>query len=156
MKQLPRILALYREIDAALEQQLADAEAQSDFAAMTRVVGKQSLNDQAYFILAWGQLEAEINETCREVIRGRHNSAQWTDRRLWELFNPDDRRLSGLSFHERAAIVLQRDSEGRAYQRAIRHYDARNGIAHGALQTDRIELVAVINDFYLIQAELRA
>jgi len=68
---------------------------------------KQSrVNDQAYFVLCWGQLEAEIDQACREAIRRHRNDTSWSVRRAWDLYNPDDKRISGLSFEDRTALVV--------------------------------------------------
>ena len=34
-----------------------------------RVARQQKLNEQACFVLAWGQLEADIDDACRDAIR---------------------------------------------------------------------------------------
>ncbi len=45
---------------------------------------KRLINDQAYFVLAWGQLEADIDKACRH--------------------------LSGLSFENRMTLVPEKGS----------------------------------------------
>ena len=113
------------------------------------------LNDQAYFLLCWGQLEIEIDGKCRDAVRWRRKDADWQIRRAWDLYNPDDRRFSGLSFEDRAKLVLDAN-EGRAspYARAMKHYSIRNEIAHGKLRSTRIEVGAFVQDCFIIQAAL--
>jgi hypothetical protein len=108
MQHLAAIAALYNEIDTELERQQMSALARGDVTAAARIEQKQTLNDQAYFILCWGQLEAAIDDTCRDAIRRGRRNPNWTIRRAWALYNPDDKRLSGLSFEDRAALVLIR------------------------------------------------
>jgi hypothetical protein len=83
VRSLPQILALYEEIDTGFEQEQLTAGA--DAARISKIEENRRLNDQAYFVLCWGQLEAEINEVCREAIRRRRDSPQWNARRGWDL-----------------------------------------------------------------------
>ena len=111
MKDLTAIGAVYVEIDTILEAMRGLALDTSDAVKAKQIEAKQTLNDQAYFILGWGQMETAINQTCRSAIRRRRASIDRNTRRAWELYNPDDRRLSGLSFEDRAALVLDRQAD---------------------------------------------
>jgi hypothetical protein len=153
MQHLAAIAALYDEIDAEFERQRGRALASGDSVAEARIEDKQKLNDQAYFILCWGQLETAIDEKCRDAIRRGRRNPNWAIRRAWALYNPDDKRLSGLSFEDRAALVLNRDDP--PWRNAIRHYNTRNLIAHGRLQAYRIDVPAVVAEFYTIQSAMR-
>ncbi|MFI5015624.1 MAG: hypothetical protein ACHQAY_25085 [Hyphomicrobiales bacterium] len=155
MKDLPAIEALYNELDGQLDLQRTQALAQSDVATVAKVETKQRINDQAYFLLGWGQLESVVDERCRDAIRRRMSDPDWTKRRAWDLYNPDDRRLSGLSFENRAALVLDKNAGGgSSWAKVMSYYQLRNQIAHGKLQPDRIEVPVVIKDFYVLQAAL--
>ncbi len=155
MKSLPRIGALYEEIDGQFDAELDNAVAKGDTAAAQRIEQKQLLNDQAYFVLCWGQLEAEIDEACRTAIRQRKASTNWDIRRGFDFYDPDDKRLSGLSFDRPVALILDRDSgPGKPYARVMAYYETRNKIAHGRLEATRIDVSAVVADFYLIQGAL--
>ena len=57
-------------------------------------------------MLAWGQLETDIDDACRDAIRHGQSHGEWRSRRAWSLYNPDDRRLSGLSFENRLTLVV--------------------------------------------------
>lgn len=96
MRDLPLIRAVYLEVDAQFEATRTAALAAADLPAVAGIELKQRMNDQAYFVLSWGQLEAAINNTCRDAIRHRQASGNWTVRRAWDLYNPEDDRLSGL------------------------------------------------------------
>ena len=154
MQHLAAIAALYDELDAEFERQRGRALVSGDSVAAARVGEKQTLNDQAYFLLCWGQLETAIDDKCRDAIRRGRRNQNWAVRRAWALYNPDDRRLSGLSFEDRAALVLNRDEE--PWRGAIRHYNMRNQIAHGRLQAYRIDVPAAVVEFYTIQGALTA
>ena len=128
----------------------------SDADAMNRIELRQRINDQAYFVLCWGQLETAIDETCRTAIRNRRTSENWSIRRAWDLYNPDDGRLSGLRFENRAALVLDQSAgKGSSWAKVMSYYALRNQIAHGDLQAERIDVEEVVKDFFQIQAELR-
>lgn len=151
MKLLPQIAALYEEIDSRFDAALDNAVAKGDTAAAQGIEQKQLLNDQAYFVLCWGQLEAEIDETCRTAIRRRKANANWDMRRGFDFYDPDDRRLSGLPFDRRVALILDRDGgPGKPYAKVIAYYEMRNKIAHGRLEATRIDVSEVVADFYVI------
>ena len=113
---------------------------------------ERGINDQAYFVLAWGQLEADIEEACRDAIRYGRSHEDWRHRRAWSLYNPDDRRLSGLSFENRLTLVLDKGSDD--WKRTMELYNVRNQIAHGALLSARIDMVRVMGDFFRIRSSL--
>lgn len=156
MKEIPKILAVYTKTDAFLESERADARKAGDTAKVTKVEQQQLLNDQAYFVLCWGQLEVTIDEACRNAIRKRIKHRDWQMRRGWDIYNPDDKRLSGLSFYERVKFVIDSDTDEAAWKLVLRHYETRNKIAHGKLAAARIELGLIIPEFYTIQAALQA
>lgn len=155
MQDLAVLAAFYGEIDTWLEAQRTHALASGDQAKVDRIETKQRLNDQAYFVLCWGQLELEIDNACPEAIRQRKADPNWTVRRAWDLYNPDDKRLSGLSLEDRVALVLDRSSgSGSRYARVMNFYALRNQIAHGKLRPDRIDVTAVVAEFHQIQSAL--
>lgn len=152
MKDLARIESVYIKVDLQLERERSNATT-SDAA---KIQAEQALNDQAYFVLCWGQLELEVDQICRRAIMARSAHADWQIRRSWYLYNPKDKRLSGLSFEDRAALVMDRDdkSKGSAWAKTMFHYKARNEIAHGRLQATRIDVSAFVQDCSLVQAAL--
>ena len=151
MKRLAEIQAAYTRLDLYLETQRSAAPAHQ----LATVESAQTLNDQAYFVLCWGQLETEINERCGDVIRARQASPDWQARRGWDRYNPDDLRNSGLSFEDRAAVVLDRlRPKPNNYGRLVQFYSTRNQIAHGKLLSQRLDVVDAIARFHLISAEI--
>lgn len=150
MKDLQAIAALYVQVDNSLEN-LRKASG-AHIGAQDRITDRQRINNQAYFVLAWGQIESEIDAACREAIRRGQAHREWRHRRAWSLYNPDDRRLSGLSFEDRLALVVEKGSE--YWNRTVQHYAIRNQIAHGDLRLERIDVSSVVEDFFLIQSSL--
>jgi hypothetical protein len=156
MRDLPAIVALYAEIDARLDADRQAAEDADDSARAEQVRAKQVIHDQAYFVLCWGQLEAAIDDKCRTAIRRHQAQREWIHRRAWDLYNPDDRRISGLSFEDKTALVVDRGGgHGSPWAKVMNYYQLRNQIAHGDLRRTRIEVSEVARDFYIIAAALR-
>ena len=147
---LHHIANLYRQVDSYLESSRYLEDPLDDGAS--EIFRKQLINDQAYFLLAWGQLEAKIENACRSVIRHGRSQSDWKNRRIWMLYNPEDRRLSGMSFENRLALVLEKGSEN--WKQTVQFYHVRNKIAHGDLESDRINVTAAIQDFFHIQSSL--
>jgi hypothetical protein len=157
MRDLQRISALYLELDALLEGERTEALASGDSLSAARIEQKLVVNDQAYFVLCWGQLEVEIDEKCRNAIRSRLSGGTWETRRAWDLFNPEDKRLSGLTFQERTALTLDQNAgTGSPWSRVMFYYGLRNRIAHGTLASTRIDVASIVREFYIIQSALRA
>ena len=157
MNNLPAIIALYKELDVILERQRTDADTAGNTTRVQQLEAKQVLNDQAYFVLCWGQLEAAVDMKCREAIRKRKSQTVWENRRAWDLYNPDDKRLSGLTFEDRTALVLDRGAgPGSTWAKVMQYYELRNKIAHGNLTSTRMELNEIANEFYVINGQLTA
>jgi hypothetical protein len=154
MRDLPHIRAVYLQIDSDFEAQRTAAA--GDATTVNRIEERQRINDQAYFVLCWGQLEAEIDRQCRAAIRHRASSGNWQTRRAWDLYNPDDRRISGLTFEGRTALVLDKNAgPGRPWAKVMNYYAIRNQIAHGELQAQRIDVDSVAQEFFQIQSALQ-
>ena len=152
MSDLQAIAAAYEQVDLHL-QSLRDAEDRTgEEPAPEPADQEQRINDQAYFVLAWGQLEADIEDACRAAIRGGQSHEDWRYRRVWSLYNPEDRRLSGLSFESRLTLVLEKGSDD--WKRTMQLYNVRNQIAHGTLLSARIDMARVIQDFFRIRSSL--
>ena len=124
MSDLQAIAESYERIDSFLGDLRDRCDAAGEADERERVAREQELNDQAYFVLAWGQLETDIDEACRDAIRHAQSHEDWRYRRAWSLYNPDDRRLSGLSFENRVTLVLEKGSG--EWKRTIQLYSVRN------------------------------
>ena len=89
---------------------------------------------------------------CRKTIRKAQSHKSWQQRRAWSLYNPDDRRLSGLRFEQRLMLVLEKG--GDSWKKTMQFYQIRNQIAHGTLLSERIDMSSVMEEFYVIQSSL--
>lgn len=150
MSDLENIDRLYVEIDNHLEK-LRDSEEMSE-QELEEITNKQLLNDQAYFVLAWGQFEAEVEDACRDVISNGQSNDNWQVSRVWSLYNSQGARIRGLNFKERLSLVLERGTPD--WNQVARYYDLRNQIAHGTLHSTRIDTSVVINFLLRIQSAL--
>ena len=149
---LQAIVASYERIDRFLGNLRDSRAAAGEDDERDRVARERELNDQAWFVLAWGQLETDIDDACRDAIRHAQSHEDWRYRRAWSLYNPDDRRLSGLSFENRLTLVLEKGSG--EWKRAMQFYNVRNKIAHGNLLSERIDVSSEIEEFFRIRASL--
>ena len=133
------------------EHQLSSVTA----AAEHETIGRKIIDDRACFILCRGALEVEIDDVCRAAVNRRRTHPDWQVRRAWDLDDPGEPRFSGLSFENRARLVLDGQG-GRAspYALTIKHYGSRNQIAHGELRATRIDVSAFVTDRYRIQSAL--
>ena len=149
MSDLEAIAALYQQLDNSLEDLREQHDAAGEAGERDRVARQQRLNEQAWFVLAWGQLEAEIGDACRDAIRSGQSQEEWRDRRAWSLYDSDNPRLG---LRNRLTLVLDRSSD--EWKRTLEHYEVRNQIAHGDLRSEGIDVSTVIEDFRRIQASL--
>ena len=149
MSNLQEILALYRKIDNHFDDLLDSCTEAGDMTGRYRVEKEQEINDQAYFVLAWGQLEADVDDACQGVIETGRAQEDWRYQRPWNLYDPENPRLS---FRNRLKLVLRQDTE--EWQLAVDHYGMRNKIAHGTLLSERIDVSSVILYFERIQSSL--
>ena len=149
MSNLQAISALYEEIDNQFDD-LRDRFAEADdMVGRDRVEQEQRINDQVYFVLAWGKVEADVDDACQSVIRNGISQEDWRHRRPWNLHDPENPRLS---FRNRLRLVLRQDCD--EWQLVVHHYGVRNQIAHGTLLSERIDVSSVIQDFYRVQTSL--
>ena len=149
MTDLEAIAALFQQVDNSLEDLREQHEAAGKDDERDRVARQQRLNEQAYFVLAWGQLEADIDDACRDAIRLGKSHEDWRHRRAWSVYDEENLRLS---FRNRLTLVLDRSSD--EWKRTLELYQVRNQIAHGDLRHAGINLPTVIEDFHRIQSSL--
>jgi hypothetical protein len=153
MNRLVELLGIYNKVDQYLESDIQNIV--SNAAKKRQLEQYQRINDQAYFVLCWGQLEGEINESCRKAIRKRKSNPDWSKRRAWDLFNPEDKRISGLTFEERVLLVIDKlNNRGAEWKLVTNYYQLRNLIAHGGSHEHRIDVNKIVQDFYKIQAKI--
>ena len=149
MSDLDAIAALFQQVDNSLEDLRERHEAASEADERDRVARQQRLNEQAYFVLARGQLEADIDDACRDAIRLGKAHEDWRQRRAWSVYDEENPRLSS---RNRLTFVLDRSSD--EWKRTLELCQVRNLIAHGDLRHAGINVPTVIEDFNRIQSSL--
>lgn len=152
MKELGAIETTYTTIAANLDRELDGAREAANAQKIEWLEKQRQINDSAYFILVWGQLEAKINEACEAAIRTMLASNDWKQRRAWDAYNPDDLRIR---FEDRAALVLDRtNGAGTGYRKTMNFYGERNRVAHGKSLATGIDVPFVISEIYQIASEI--
>jgi len=144
VKNLKAISEAYERIDNHFDEM---RERFRNNEELDRIKEEQQLNNQAYFILAWGQLEAEIDSACKHAVDAGQSQEEWKVRRAWDLINPDN--LSRLGFRGRLKLVL--DKNGEEYGEVVKWYMLRNQIAHGQISSEGIDVPKIIRDFNRIR-----
>ena len=112
-----------------------------------RIADERRINEQAYFVLAWGQLEADIDEACKGVIGEGRRNADWRigARRACS----ENLRMS---FRNRLTLVSEEGSDDRNLIMEL--YKVRNRIAHGTFLSEGIDVSGIIQDFFRIRLSL--
>ena len=149
MTDLDAIAALFQRVDSSLADLREQHEAAGEAGERDHVGRQQTLNAQACFVLARGQLAAEIDDACRDAIRLGKSHEDWRHRRAWSVYDEDNPRLS---FRNRLTPVLDRSRD--SWKRTLEQYQVRNQIAQGDPGHTGINVPAVIEDFHRIQASL--
>ena len=149
---MPEIVAGWRAVEEQLGGRRDEARAQRDARRAERIERRPLINDLAYFVLCWGQLEIAVNDKCRAVVRRRQAERSWDRRRAWDLYNPDNLRLT---FEDRVALLADRGSgRGGTYNRILFYYNLRNRAAHGAFDVNRIDIERGAAEFQTLVGRL--
>ena len=81
--------ALYEQVDNFFDNLRDRCDAAGNDVERDRVEREQGINDQAYFVLAWGQLEAEVDDACEDATRQGQSHGGWRYSRPWSLYDPE-------------------------------------------------------------------
>jgi hypothetical protein len=152
MRLAQQIFAAYNEIDRFLTKEFDNALNSGNAARQATIRDFQRFNDNAYFVLLWGQLENEINQKFKTLVAAGQAHHDWKERRKFYNINMDRTK-----FEDRLAFLVNRNAgSGSAWAMAIRYYDQRNKIAHGESDRSGISVTTVIGDLYQVQSALTA
>jgi hypothetical protein len=147
MNQINHIVAIWEVLDASLEQERVEAENAKDAKRAERILDRQRINDHAYFLLCFAQLETHIRKGAETLVNNRRDRTEWSERRSWETYNPGRLRFD-------QALMLVADRAGHTYRRIIGYYETRNLAAHGGFGAARIEVGMVAADFQMLAGRL--
>lgn len=146
MRHFLNVISAHWLSEVLFEQAHPAGDSLSDGAILAR-----SINTQAYFVLVFSQLEAEINGLCGDLICRMQALPHSKDRRAWDII--DDRNVRGLHFMKRVALLTAKG--GRVYNRIKELYEARSMIAHGELLSESLDLTLIAEEIQDIAAQLK-
>lgn len=149
MTDLEAMTVLFQQVDNSLEELREQHDKAGKVDDRERVERQQILNAQAHFVLAWGQLEADVDEVCRAAIERGILQQDWRQRRTWIVCKEDIERLN---FKQRLSLVLDRSTV--EWSATLRYYNLRNQITQGGLGHTNIDFLTVVADFNYIRDSL--
>jgi len=133
-----------KSIQAAYKAYLDADSFMGSAAASARTAGmrqkwsvKRLLNDQAYYVFIFAQLEGYINDRCEKLVGQKSGATRWRGRRLWDTVD-----LDRLDFKRRLALLT--DKTGPIYAKIVQYYQYRNHLAHGEQYTAMPVAVPVV------------
>ena len=150
MNLVPQIIAAYTETEGYLLGQINDALNTNNVSRQTSLRDFRRFNDNAYFVLLWGQLENEINTKFESFILAGKAHHDWAERRNFYNYNP-----SKTKFEDRLSLLLDKQAgSGSEWALAMRYYAHRNKIAHGESNRTGIDVTTVVAALYQVQSAL--
>ena len=150
MNLVPEIRAAYLETETYLLREFNKALDANNSLRQETIRTFRRLNDNAYFVLLWGQLENEINAKFVKFIEDGQAHTDWSERRKSYNYNIDKTK-----FDDRLSLLLNKKAgKGSSWAIAMSYYEQRNKIAHGESNRTGIDVTAVIEAFYQVQSTL--
>ena len=157
MKEFGRIIAAHGSTDAQLAALENGAFLANDQKRANNLKDQRFINDQAYFILLFAQLESYVNQKCEVAITRRASSPHWHVRRAWDTFattKEQSVRISRITFEDRLALLL--DKQGNDFRKIMEFYEIRNHIAHGGFNRAVSSIVTIAQEFRTLAAKLNS
>ena len=146
MKSFREILRAYLAVDTLLQAEGAAAGTATKKAAWA---GNRRINDQAYFVILFAQLEEKIDASSESLVTKRAQGAGWSSRRPWDTFDP-----TRMSFKGRVSLLV--DKRSTEYAKIMKYYIIRCDLAHGIVYANMpIVIVTVAADFQALAAKLK-
>lgn len=110
---------------------------------------RRMVNDHAYFVMLFAQLESLVDERCDKLVAGKKAGRHWKARRLWDSID-----LDRLAFMQRVALLCEKGQA--VYGKVRRYYGIRCEIAHGdSPLVGPIALSMIVPDLFGIAAALK-
>ena len=141
MSYLAKVYRSYLEADGFY----ARAELGCSPSQRTSWAERRDINDKAYFVLMFSELEDRIAERVRKVIQRRSTTSSVLNQRVWKLLGRKEGNR-GLPFMDKTSMLLERGNA--EYNMVKSHYDVRCDIAHGkASSIGSISIPSAYSDF---------
>jgi hypothetical protein len=124
MKRIIKMRRIFEEVDAFLGEMEFNART-----AGRKVFwrDRRAINEQAYFVIIFAQLEDYINTQCRRLVASKRSQTSWKRKRLWDKISVP--RIDRVPFMDRVALLTKRGDADYNIVKAL--YDARCALAHG-------------------------
>ena len=124
MRKIARLRQAFLDADALFAKKQWDARS-----TRTRQfwIDRRSVNDQAYFVMIFAQLEDHVNVQCQRLVSQKQSLLGWKRRRLWDDIDIND--LDRMRFMRRVSLLTQRGHSD--YNKINNLYRIRCEIAHG-------------------------
>jgi hypothetical protein len=146
------ILATYYDIDTVYALRELKAAKAGHVKKEAGIKEVRKLNDQAYFMILFAQMEDIISKKAERLVRIKKNSLKnWGSRRSWDIINKD---IVQVHFKSRLGLLL--DIKGKEFLTISKYYKIRNDIAHKGTTTQSIFMPVVSADIEAITKMLKA
>lgn len=144
---------IYNEIDTSYSNKEFEARSRGFNRKEETYQNIRSINDHAYFLMAFTRLEDRIKTIARNLIDKKITSlSSWTHKRVWNILKKRESN-DNLRFLEYVELLAEKGNSD--YNLIQTYYRDRNDVAHGGLLSS-INMASVIEDFKRLYRELAA
>lgn len=156
MSKFQELADLYSEINDKYTVEEFEARANNLTKQEMALSLKRELNDHAYYLFMFTQLEDYVREQSSILItKNQEKSIPWEMRRAWSIF-PKEKDSDKMTFLSRASLLLKHGTDSHHYQKIKDYYDLRNTLAYGGDFHTPVSIPTVITDFRSFYEALRA
>ena len=142
---------IYNEIDLDYSNKEFEARSKGYHRKEESYQNIRSINDHAYFLLAFTRLEDRIKTIARDLIREKVSSlTSWSHKRVWIIIKKREDN-DNLYFLEYVELLTEKGNSD--YNVIQSYYKDRNDVAHGGLLSS-INMIKVFEDFKRLFKEL--
>lgn len=142
---------IYNEIDQDYSNKEFEARSKGYNRKEESYQNIRSINDHAYFLLAFTRLEDRIKTIARDLIREKVSTlTSWSHKRVWTIIKKREDN-DNLYFLEYVELLTEKGHSD--YTLIQSYYRDRNDVAHGGLLSS-INMIKVFEDFKRLFKEL--
>lgn len=142
---------IYNEIDLDYSNKEFEARSKGYNRKEESYQNIRSINDHAYFLLAFTRLEDRIKAIARDLIKEKVSSlTSWSHKRVWIIIKKREDN-DNLYFLEYVELLTEKGKSD--YNLIQSYYKDRNDVAHGGLLSS-INMIKVFEDFKRLFKEL--
>lgn len=142
---------IYNEIDLDYSNKEFEARSKGHNRKEESYQNIRSINDHAYFLLAFTRLEDRIKTIARDLINKKIASlTSWSHKRVWNILK---KREDNDNLHFLEYVELLTEKGHTDYNLIQVYYRDRNDVAHGGLLSS-INMARVFEDFKRLYRDL--